>query len=448
MPTIRANNSPILDGKESSFLVSSPAAGSGTVTVIDYSQFSVGQYILIGHLGNEASEIIRIHTSTAPTSDGVITLATNTVYAHSINDPVAQIDFNQIEFSRATTLTGSKSVLTTSNIEADDIFTSYLDTANTTGYAFIRYKNSSTNVFSGYSSPILYAGILPNSVAAIKKKALGITHERIGDLITDDFLLEEIQNAQDEVVMMKDWDFEMTSNDASPISILTGQTTYTLPSDLKYPSTNRGILEIKIPGKPALNYVDMREYRNMLNSSTGTTLATDIALIDTTVTVVDASSLNSSGTIIIGDGSEDEISYTAISGDTLTGVTGISSIHSSGAAVWQSTATSEPKWYTVYDGDLHIWPVPSTDFSGLSLIIDYWKTLTALTDDSSTTDVSFYPFFQYYLAWKIEDRKRNADRSDRWRQIWENRLKTQMTKRRDRQFYRIIPNIGTARSSH
>ena len=56
--------------------------------------------------------------------------------------------------SRATTATGAKTVLATNEIEPDDLYTRYEDSANTTGYGFTRWKNGAD--YSEYSDPIPY----------------------------------------------------------------------------------------------------------------------------------------------------------------------------------------------------------------------------------------------------------------------------------------------------
>lgn len=264
MPILQASNSQLLKAKERSFLTASPSAGDSTISVADYAQFSVGQYVIIGNLGQESSEIIRLHTATAPTSAGVITLASNLVYPHSINDPVVQIDFNQVEFSRATTTTGSKTVLATSSIEADDLDTSYNDTANSTGYGFVRYKNSATTTYSSYSGPIPYTGLEQNSVRKLKDQALTMVHERVGGLITDDFLLQELNNWQYDVTRQKDWDFEM---DSATDTLVTSQENYTVSTELKYQSTNRSIINLHLSGEQPMQYIDKTQYEELLASS-------------------------------------------------------------------------------------------------------------------------------------------------------------------------------------
>lgn len=105
-----ASQLPLLEEQEVAHLTVDKAAGSSSVTVDNIAGFSLGKYVLLGNFGESTSEIIRIHASTVPTGS-TITFATNTLYDHFTDTPVTVLEYNQIEFSRATTLAGSKSVV-------------------------------------------------------------------------------------------------------------------------------------------------------------------------------------------------------------------------------------------------------------------------------------------------------------------------------------------------
>src|SRR5579872_3970102 len=63
------------------FLIADSASGSSTITVRNITGFAVNQILLIGEPGLQGSEIIKTHSSTAP-SGSTITLAANTALAH------------------------------------------------------------------------------------------------------------------------------------------------------------------------------------------------------------------------------------------------------------------------------------------------------------------------------------------------------------------------------
>lgn len=437
MPLLRASNSPLLTGKEKSYLTANASAGDSTVTIADYAQVTTGKYVLIGDLGQEGSEVIRIHTSTAPTSAGVVTLNSVLIYPHSMNDPIVVIDFNQVEFSRATTTTGSKSILSTTDIEADDLFTVYNDTTNSTGYGFVRYKNSATTTYSSYSGPLPYSGMARNSVRYMKDRGLALAGEQISSLISEDFLLQELNNWQDDITRQKDWDFELES---ATDTVVAGQKTYSFPTSpyaFKYQDTDRSILQIRLKNLRRLSKLDKREYDELMIGTISTTLASDISATadGTDVVLTNSNDFAESGTILIGDGSADEIDYTSNdeTTGTLDGTTNISTTHTSGATVWQTLSLACPRAYMAYNDLIYLYPVASSTEHGYTIYYDYWKKIPDLVNDTDTTVIPFYGLAEYFLAWKIETRKGNQDAGDRWRQLYESRLAGEIRRNRPEQ---------------
>ena len=171
MPTtgfniLRSYNPELLFDVISTPLTADSTAASGTLTVSGIIGVSVGDYLLIGEFGQETAEIVRVHTSSAP-SGSTITLNANTVHAHARSELVYRIDRNQVEFSRATSLAGEKSVLTTADIRCDSLYTVYEDQTNSSGFGFSRWKNSADTTYSNYSESYPYAGFSEQSLKKI-----------------------------------------------------------------------------------------------------------------------------------------------------------------------------------------------------------------------------------------------------------------------------------------
>ena len=111
--TLKIDQSPLLEEVLAVTTITADASsGSGTITVKSIKEFSTDDILLLGEIGQDDAEIIKTHGSTSP-SGTTITLASNTVFAHSAGTKVYQIQFDQVELSHASTLTGSKSVLST-----------------------------------------------------------------------------------------------------------------------------------------------------------------------------------------------------------------------------------------------------------------------------------------------------------------------------------------------
>src|SRR5437016_6088783 len=108
---ITIENLTLISSPIKTLLTSDTASGLGTITVKDVRGIAINQILIIGEIGNEGTEIIKTSTSVAPTGT-TITLASNTVFSHSSGTNIYVIDYDQVEYSTAATVSGSKSVPT------------------------------------------------------------------------------------------------------------------------------------------------------------------------------------------------------------------------------------------------------------------------------------------------------------------------------------------------
>jgi hypothetical protein len=422
MAILQASNLILTDGQEETTLTVAAASGATTLTVFNIQDFAISNYILIGDWGDDDAEIIQLHAATAPTGTTITLVAGGLARSHSVGDKVKRINFNQVEFSRYVAVGDAPSVLTTKATEADDEYTSYNDTTNATGYWRFRFKNSTTTVYTSYSGYFAYTGPVVNSVEQMKRDALDLTNEEISDLITNQYLLNQLNHWQREIEEVRNWSWE-TATHIDTVS--SGQMEYDLPTDMKHAYSPNDIIQIRIKNYTALANIDKKEYDEKLVDTIYSTLAGNVALIDTTITLTDSSDFPNAGSITIGN---DTIDFTANDTTTniLSGVTGITSTHATGDTVWTTTSLDQPMYYAITNGHYYLFPIADSTLNGLSITLDYYKWLDSLTSDVSVTTIPFYGIAQYYLAWKIMERKGNTQAADRWRQIYENRLSSEM----------------------
>jgi hypothetical protein len=190
MPLFKARNKDLItEGREHTIMTKAALASDGSITVEDNNGVSQNDILIIGEIGSESSELVKVSgavtigtsitVSGTPTSYG-----TGLIFAHPAGTPIYRVDFDQVEFSRATTLTGSKTVLTTINLQPDDYYTRYDDTSNTTGYIFIRFKNSVGSTFSSYSSGVNYTGYDDLSLHLVRDRVRRYLVDKDGKPIT------------------------------------------------------------------------------------------------------------------------------------------------------------------------------------------------------------------------------------------------------------------------
>lgn len=415
----------LLDTEKVTQFIQDIAAASGSIQVANIKSFAVGQWILLGNFGEPTAEIIRIHTVTAPTGT-TITLNTNTVFDHFVDTPVTFINFDQIEFSRAPTLAGVKVVQATLAIAADRLVTTFADLTNSTGFAFFRFKNSASATFSIYSDGTPYSGNPANSVERMVLAAAALT----GNTINDDFakerdLIQDANEAQDIITSVQAWTFELIT-DTSSIKALENENTYAvsgLTAALKFTDTNQAIIRFKLGNYP-LDYIDPREMEDAFQFSANAKLAAQANPGDTSLTLDDVSAFSDAGTVWLGSNGTVTYQSRDIPTNTLNGIanTNIVAIVPIGYNVWQNMDPGVPTKYTL-DNDSFILDVPAiTSVAGMAFKIRYLKALSTLTSFTSTTDILFPFIFQFYIAAKIELRKKNFDEAQKFMDAFNTRI--------------------------
>lgn len=433
-------NKELFTNSYKTYLTSDAVSNSGTLTVDSIRDIDINNILFIGELGEEKSEIIKTHTSTAPTAS-VVTLLTNTTFYHPRGTSIYVLDYDQNEISHSATTTGSKTVLATIDIDPDNIETIYKDSSQTSGYYFLRYKNSISNTFSIYSDPIPYAGYGDNTVRAIKDRALEQLGEKIGDVISDEFLNDSLWEARRDLDNSMDrWSWRIV-RDYALTQAIPGVNTATLPTDLRSPSTNKNILMLTIgKDKSEVEYCDVNRMSQFFQGVAHTTLNGVVNDTDVTIVLTSSGDFDASGNIDVASanvsGTIDTIAYTGntLSTNTLTGVTGIATGgHATLTNVWQNANFGRPDYYTIdaQNGNI-VFNMPfDDDDAGENIYIDYYKTLPVYDSDADTLDEPEYDLFVNYLKWKIKSKKSNgrlSPKDDPDYQEWQLRKQNLITK--------------------
>ena len=407
---LRINNNELLRGQFKTYLNASVASGSGTITVDDPS-IAVSEYLLIGKFGDPDAEIVLTHASTTP-SGLTITLAANTTKAHTESDPVYIIDWNQIEFSRATTSGGSKSVLATQDIEPTQEYSLYNDVTNTTGFGYARFKNViDSNTFSEYSVEVPYTSYAIGTVG----EAVQAIYDEFKATPDIDFAFRQVNDCLDDINSKKrrwtpsrvlDYDMGTTSDLVY---------SFDLPTDIRNSAAAESIIEVRLGDKEEpLTYLDYQVFKLALDAANLTTVSVEASSGDTTITLTDSNDFDESGTISI-PGQDANITYTAnnestgvLSGIPASGDGSITATLTAGSNVWQEAEEGEPEYWTVDDnGALLINPMPDSDWINKNIFIDYYKDIVHIDDLADTLDVTRTNLVKMWLRWKVRAEKEN-----------------------------------------
>ncbi len=414
MRTIYANNLDLIRDKKSTFLSDDASAGAGTISVESIVGFAVNKILFIGEPGNEKSEIIKTHAATAPTGT-TVTLASNLVFDHPQGTVIYIVDWDQVEFSHSATVAGAKSVLDTIAIQADQVKSQYIDTAQSSGYYFVRFKNTITTTYSEYSDPIPWGGYADNTVGAAINYALKRNKTEFTENVTHEFCIEEV-NACLQVIRgkLKKW-HNLQEFDYDLGSTSRGIYRFAMPATA-WQYSNKSILGFRIGTGENLTYKDKTEWEEYLEDVAHSVLTAGALIGAVTVTVADPQDFADSGTIMIKG---QQITYTAIDRTTgaITGIpaTGTGSITANLTAaddVWQNEEEAEPEIFTVVDGYVQFWPLCSASFINKNAVMDFWKECPTVDSDNDTLDVARYDMVKFWLTWAIRGQLKNDGMRD------------------------------------
>ncbi len=188
---------PVYDnsGEASSTLNGQALAGKSVITVLDASVFLANDYLVIGSLGDENTEIAKILSK----SGNDVTLTASLTKDHSTGDVVQLTSYNKYEVYKSEEIDGTYSLVT--GTEADIPFNKFeIRHEHTETFDFfyrLRYKNSTTAVwiddtfiFDSKSVNHLYA-----SLAFAKSQNIVDLSE-----YTDEQILDYIELASGQVI--------------------------------------------------------------------------------------------------------------------------------------------------------------------------------------------------------------------------------------------------------
>lgn len=405
---------PNINANEKTFFNADSTAGVTTLSANGIN-FSANQYILLGQVGNEFSEIVQISSATSTT----ITLIGATNFAHNRGDLIRFIPYNQITAEWSTNNGVSFTVMSAVNIRADSTETYMQRATDLSTYVYrFRFSNSTTGLFSAYSDTVSGAGYADNTIYAVKKRALDQLGEVRSDLITDQFLNDCIQEARRYADFKPEvfrWSFR-TNFGAVVTQMLAGQYQITAPADLRDRNTYKNILSIRIgnQNRPIIYQNRVRFNQNYLNVR-HSTLTAPVLFGATSITLSSTHDFDAAGVLTIAGGTVGQlmttINYTGNNKttNTLTGVTGVPVAgYLTGLDVWQQAVFGLPTAYTIDKGIIYFDVPLQNIYDGMDAKMDYYTIIPPISTDDQTFDEDFYDLYVAWLKYKIKYAKANG----------------------------------------
>lgn len=429
--------------------LSDDIASAGTaMSVRDNNGLADNDWLLVGEIGDSQSEITDING--AVTLGESITVTNHLKFNHEIDAPVTKLLELGIKIYGASsdggsgTLIASIDAITASGIQLADAvmiqwgrpYTEWNLLSSDTSYSYYYATFTDGTTESSASDYIPSTGLPSNSVEYMIQQALDLTNAKLDEMITRLQCVKWADDCQSEITqftytdprtgnqIMKDWPFEETVSNGT-LTMTTNKNRYDL-GDLNMKYSDRGVITVQMGTLRQFKNTDVDDMTIRLENKPYTEVSTLANIGDTTLTVdsnVEFSDPGSSSNATLYINGQ-TITYTGKSGTTqFTGIpaNGTGSITAQVAVdsgVWQNQTAGTPEYYTIYNNTLIFDRPISSAYSSYPLNIRYYKKLTALTEPSDTTEVTFTNAFQYYIASKIEERRQNLEKATAYRAIF------------------------------
>jgi len=448
--TIRVAH-PDISNNVQTYLGAQIAAAGTTATVHDNNGFADNDFFIVGAVGDQETEDNDVNGAVTRGTSMTVTNALS--FDHELDAPVTKIYERGIAIYGAATDGGSGTLIASIDAEtasgrqlADAImiewnkqYTEFTLVSDDTAYAYYYAVFTDGTTDSDASDYMIAAGITDSTVEYFIQQALTMTDSKIdGELIRRPDLIKQANDCQTAIQQFKyqdprsgdfktmNWDFE-EFEDKTSLTITTGENKYALSGlTIKPKLENEGtIMSIRIGSKGKLVKKPLIDYDNDTEKYTRSDCKVTGAVSDTTLDVDSTVEFTDSGTLYSGDNT---LTYTAkTDSDTFEGIpaSGDYSIETEIAVddpVWQGIQLDLPTAWTYFDGEIMFNIPPSSDYSGYPIKVRYFKKLTALTEASDTTDVTFTNVFQYFLASWIERRKGNEDKATLYMQEFKDKV--------------------------
>lgn len=224
-------NHPDISLSEKTWLSLPLVASETSITVQSSNTFETNDFVVIGELGQERSELRKLSGVTDAVTLGLV--GSEPLFDHPTNTSVTQIRYNKIKVYSASSKEGAYTELSISpfDIDTDKMFTTVYNDAETSSTWYkITYYNSSTLLESDYSDPLSASGAEQESVS--KMVASVRRNCKLGDdvnIINDDEIIDIFNECQGLIQNMKGFKLQEATQ---TLSSVVGQSEYPLPDDV------------------------------------------------------------------------------------------------------------------------------------------------------------------------------------------------------------------------
>lgn len=265
--TLKADNRNLTVDAKYSYLTDNQLSAVSSFAVTNSAPFAADDFVLVGEIGNETSEIRRVQSVASATHTLTLTAATS--FAHPESTRITKIPYDKVRFYWTATAVFDSSTPVTGyvDIQVDDYYSVTSDTIHSTGFGWFLFYNSVTSVATSYSNPIPYANFSRFSVKRVLDGFLTLLNNNDRKLIGVDDMMEWLN----EGYLRARADLNMpikelyASDGTTALSVVAGTSEYALAADFG------GILKVwDADNGVGLEPIDVQDIEDWNELSTGT----------------------------------------------------------------------------------------------------------------------------------------------------------------------------------
>lgn len=242
---------------------------SGVTTIVTKNNkgFANGDFIVLGNVGWEQAEIVKVNGAISGNTDLTVTA---TKFPHSADTRIVYIGWDKIRVYKSTTgINGTYSIVTTIDIQIDQDGTSYIDssTSTTDYYKFCTY-NSVTDTEGDFTDPVSTTGFVFYSAKTMVDRVLSLFGDSGAEFVSREEVLEYINELLEKATQEAVLATGRYNIKTHTFTVQSGVSDYILPSNFLM---EKGI-KISTDGGNNFNYSAVQ--RNW--DSLGTTINTNV----------------------------------------------------------------------------------------------------------------------------------------------------------------------------
>lgn len=377
--------------------------GVTSIDVQDASQFSGNGFIVIEDLGSPSWEIIDISSI----SGNTITLNSGLEYPHSIRTNVYYVSFDKIRLYNSSdkstkgSLVGTFDIYGSNTNSSGEFVTVITDNTNSSGFATLVLYNSVTDTEDNELSHSLPYTFSTNTLQYVVDTVLKQLRKTQDDVFDTELFLSLANQCTFEIADVQRRFSSLVNMDSYVSTIVPGKWDYELPSDINYTTTENSVYDLRLLGEISLEYVEKNEFNKILYNVSYSQLTSGANIGDTVIGVDNATVFNdSNGVIYINNNA---YKYTSISANSVTLSESLNESYSSGTYVYSSSVRfSRPRYFTMFDNNFFLYPIPSSHDNGNSLVLDYNKRVSNVESLSQELEFPSMLYVLYLKAGLLE----------------------------------------------